>query len=244
MAQPFRTATPAAGFDRVLRSKRSSAIEAIEDLLARGEEVRAVTAAAVRVTCDGCGVDLQRKYLSDRKHLYRRYLVYCLEDKVLSEEENADLKHLLGILHLSDEDVTPIHEEVAREVYGKAIAEVLEDMKLDPEEETFLRRLRGDLHISEEVAQRLYTRGEERARERMLSEASAGDTDFVRYRAPAGNFTGRSETTIEDAVSDALSKASVVIPALHWFEVTQIAGYVDEGKAQNWHVSVRAGLQG
>ena len=243
MAEPFRAAAPPTGLNRALRSKRSIAFEAIEDLLARAGDVRAVAAASIRIACDGCGVDLQAKYLSDRKHLYRRYLAHCLEDKVLSEEESVDLKHLLGILHLSDADVAPIHEEVAHEVYGKAIAEVLDDMKLDPDEESFLRRLRGELQISEDVAKRLLTLGEQRARDRKLSEASAGDTDFVRYRAPAGNFTGRSDTTVEDAVSDALSKASVVIPDLHWFEVTQLAGYVGDGKAQNWHVTVRAGLK-
>jgi flavin-binding protein dodecin len=243
MAEPFRAAPPPQGLTRALRSKRSTLLDGIEDLFASAGEVRSVAAASIRILCDGCGIDLQTKYLNDRKQLYRRYLVHCLEDKVLSEEESFDLKHLLGILHLSDADVAPVHEEVAREVYGKAIAEVLDDMKLDPDEETFLRRLRGDLQISEDVAQKLLQQGEQRMRDRKFSEASTGSMDFVRHLGAAGNFSGSSETSVEEAVADALSQASVVVPGLHWFEVTQIAGYVGEGNRPSWHVTIRAGLK-
>jgi flavin-binding protein dodecin len=230
--------------------------EAIEDLLARAPGVRAVgveavhTACedlavgveAVHTACEDLGADLRHKYLSDRKHLYRRYLAYCLEDKELSEEENADLQHLRFLLHLTMDNVAVVHDEVAREVYGKAIQEVLADLKLDPEEEAFLRRLRGELHLSEQVAAQLYTEGEYSARDRVLSKASAPDRLFLSHRAPAGEFTGRSTTTIEDAVAEALAKATVAIPSLHWFELTHIAGYVEEGQTRGWHVTLHAGV--
>jgi flavin-binding protein dodecin len=188
--------------------------EAIEDLLAHAAGVRAVGVEAVQTVCEDLGADLRHKYLSDRKHLYRRYLAYCLEDKELSEEENADLQHL----------------------------RFLADLKLDPEEEAFLRRLRGELHLSEQVAAQLYTEGEYSARDRVLSKASAPDRLFLSHRAPAGEFTGRSTTTIEDAVAEALAKATVAIPSLHWFELTHIAGYVEEGQTRGWHVTLHAGV--
>ena len=79
---------------------------------------------------------------------------------------------------------------------------------------------------------------------RMLrSDATASDAFFLTHRPPAGDFTGRSTTTLEDAVTDALTKASVIVPDLHWFELTQIAGYVAEGRPKSWHVTVRAGLE-
>jgi flavin-binding protein dodecin len=197
---------------------------------------------AVRTVCEDLGVDLRQKYLSDRKHLYRRYRAYCLEDKELSEEENADLEHLRSLLHLATDDVAVLHDEMAREVYGKAIQEVLADLKLDPEEEAFLRRLRGELRLSEQVAAQLYTEGEQTARDRALSKASSPDRLFLSYRAPAGEFTGRSTTTIEDAVAEALAKATVAIPSLHWFELMHIAGYVEEGQTRGWHVTLQAGV--
>jgi flavin-binding protein dodecin len=216
--------------------------EAIEDLLACTEGVRAVGVEAIQKICEDLGVDLRQKYLSDRKHLYRRYLAYCLEDRELSEQENADLEHLRSLLHLAMDDVVSVHDEVAREVYGKAIQEVLADLKLDPEEEAFLRRLRGELHLSEKVAGQLYTEGERSARDHALRKASSRDRLFLTHHTPAGEFTGRSTTTIEGAVADALAKATVAIPSLHWFELTHLAGYVEEGQAKGWHVILRAGV--
>jgi len=244
MANPFRRAPAATGgLGRALRSKRVTTFEALENLLACSEAVRAVRAEEVRDICAAAAVDLNRKYMGDRKDLYRRYLAHCLDDKVLTEEENADLQHLAALLHLSDEDIAPIHEELSEEVYGKAIEEVLEDLRLDPDEENFLRRLRGELHISEEVAQRLYERGEFDARSRAMVEASTGDNEFAYHRVPAGEFTGRSKTSLDAAVTDALTKAVVAVPKLHWFELTNISGYVDEGKPESWLVTVKAGLK-
>jgi hypothetical protein len=110
------------------------------------------------------------------------------------------------------DDVVAVHDEVAREVYGKAIQEVLADLKLDPEEEAFLRRLRGELQISETVAGQLFAEGERNARDEVLREASSRDRLFLKEHTPAGEFTGRSTTTIEAAVADALAKATVAIP--------------------------------
>ena len=244
MADPFRSAPAAAtGLGRALRSKRVTTFEALEDLLACSEEIRAVRAEDVRGVCAAAAVDLKRKFMSDRKNLYRRYLAHCLDDKVLTEEENADLQHLAALLHLEDRDIEPIHEDLAQDVYGKAILEVLEDLRLDPDEEAFLRRLRGELQISDEVAQRLYERGESQARDRAFSEAAAGDEESSHYRAAAGEFTGRSTSSLEMAVADALTKATVAVPKLHWFELTNISGYVENGKPESWLVTVRGGIK-
>ena len=244
MADPFRSAPAAAtGLGRILRSKRVTTFEALEDLLACSEEIRGVHAEDVRDVCAAAAVDLQRKYMGERKDLYRRYLAHCLDDKVLTEEESADLQHLADLLHLDDREIAPVHEDLAQEVYGMAIREVLEDLRLDPDEETFLRRLRGELHISDEVAQRLYERGETEARDRAYSKAAAGVKEFVEFRPPAGDFTGRSTSSLEMAVADALTKATVAVPKLHWFELTNISGYVENGKPESWHVTVRAGLK-
>jgi flavin-binding protein dodecin len=244
MADPFRSAPAAAtGLGRVLRSKRATTFEALEDLLACSEKIRSVRAEDVRSVCAAAAVDLKRKFMGDRKDLYRRYLAHCLDDKVLTEEESADLQHLADLPHLDDQETAPIHEDLSQEVYGMAIQEVLEDLRLDPDEEAFLRRLRGELQISDEVAQRLYERGESQARDRAYSKAAAGDKEFVQFRAPAGDFTGRSTSSLEMAVADALTKATVAVPKLHWFELTNVSGYVEDGKPESWHVTVRAGLK-
>lgn len=244
MADPFRSAPAAAsGLGRVLRSKRVTTIEALEDLLACSERVRAVRAEDVTAVCAAAAVDLKRKFKSDRKDLYRRFLAHCLDDKVLTEEESADLQHLADLLHLEAREIAPIHEEIAQEVYGMAIQEVLEDLRLDPDEEAFLRRLQGELQISDDAAQRLYERGQSEARERAYSKAATRDDEFAQLRVPAGDFSGRSTSSLEMAVADALTKATIAVPKLHWFELTNISGYVENGKPESWHVTVRAGLK-
>jgi flavin-binding protein dodecin len=226
-----------------LRPRRTSTFEAIEDLLAVCERLRDVSVQALDTLCADLGVELQRRYASDRKHLYRRYLAHCLEDKVLSEEENADLEHLRSLLHLEPEDVSAVHDEVAQEVYGKAVAEVLSDLRISPEEDVFLRRLRGELHLSESVAEDLLERGRRSARDVALRQASTLDPEFTVQRASAGEFIGRSNVSFEDAVTDALNKARIAIPHLHWFEVSNISGYVGEDGPRGWHVTVRGGIK-
>lgn len=243
MAEPFRAAAPRTGLGRSLRSKRTSTLEAIEDLLARCERLRHVSVQAIDAVCDTQGIELPRRFEGDRKHLYRRYLAHCLEDRLLTEDENADLEHLRELLHLRAEDVAALHDEVAREVYGRAVEEVLADLEISPEEDAFLRRLRGELKLSEAVAADLLERGRWSARSNALREASTPDKDFTQHRPVAGEFTGRSEVSFEDAVNDALSKATVAIPVLHWFEVTNISGYVGQGKSRKWHVTVRGGVE-
>jgi flavin-binding protein dodecin len=242
VADPFRRATPKSGLGQALRSKRASTFEAIEDLLAASSNLRDVSTQAVDAVCEDNGIDLERRFESDRKHLYRRYLAYCLEDKELSEEENADLEHLRALLHLGWDEVAFVHDEVASEVYGMAIREVLADLEIDAGEEAFLRRLRGELRISDAVAADLLARGRRDVHDRALINASTPDQDFLVYRAPAGEFTGRSDNSFENAVSDALTKAVIAIPQLHWFEVTNIAGYVGDGGPKGWHVTVRGGI--
>ena len=55
-------------------------------------------------------------------------------------------------------------------------------------------------------------------------------------------LTGSSETSIEDAVSRAIEKASQSVRNIHWFEVIETRGHVAEGKVQHWQVTVKCGF--
>jgi len=242
MADPFeRNRQAGGGLERVL--KRSSVtLDSIEGLLADASCVRDVSPEIVSGVCAERGVDLRRRLQRGRKRLYRRYLKHCLNDMTLSEEESAELEHLRELLHLTSSDVAPVHDEVAIEVYGEAVEEVLADFQLDDGEAAFLTRLRRDLALSEESADRIYRRSASDARSRARSQASARDEQFVQSRAPAGEFTGRSSESLEAAIHNALAKATLAVPGLHWFEVNQISGYVADGRANGWHVTLQAGI--
>jgi flavin-binding protein dodecin len=244
MATPFERSESHKPGIAVLRRRTSITLEGIEDMLAEASCVRDVTPVMISQLCEQRRIDLANRLVRGRRQLYRRYLHHCFEDKVLSEDERADLAHLRALLHLAPADLRAIHDDVAVEVYGEAVNEVLEDFRLDDDEAEFLRGLREQLGLTNEKADRILQEGSSAARNRALSQAESRDRQFIEHRAPAGEFTGRSVGSLESAIADALTKAALAIPSLHWFEVSHIAGYVGEGKTESWHVTVSAGIRG
>jgi flavin-binding protein dodecin len=243
MAKPYERAESTTNTLGALRQRGSITLEGVEDLLAEASSVREVTDAMVTALCDGRRVDLAKRQKRGRLELYRRYLRHCFEDRVLSDAEREDLAHLRSLLHLSAGDLVAVHDEVAIEVYGEAVEEVLEDFRLDPDEADFLRSLRESLGIDVDLANQIYSDGSSRARDRAYRAAVAVDEQFHEHRIPAGEFSGRSNESLEHAIQDAIAKATIAFPALHWFEVSKIGGYVGEDVTDSWYVTVQAGMR-
>lgn len=55
-------------------------------------------------------------------------------------------------------------------------------------------------------------------------------------------LTGSSKESIEDAVQNALSRASKTLRNIRWFEVTETRGYVEDGDVAYWQVTVKIGF--
>lgn len=55
-------------------------------------------------------------------------------------------------------------------------------------------------------------------------------------------LTGSSPTSIEDAVTSAIAKASQTVRNIQWFEVTETRGHVADGKVAHWQVSLKVGF--
>ena len=55
-------------------------------------------------------------------------------------------------------------------------------------------------------------------------------------------LTGSSKMSIEDAVSQAISKASKTVRNMQWFEVIETRGHIVDGKVAHWQVSVKVGF--
>lgn len=53
------------------------------------------------------------------------------------------------------------------------------------------------------------------------------------------DLTGSSTTSVEDAVQNAITRASRTLRDVRWFEVKEIRGHVENGKVAHWQVSVR-----
>jgi flavin-binding protein dodecin len=56
-------------------------------------------------------------------------------------------------------------------------------------------------------------------------------------------LTGSSTQSSDDAVRVALEKASKTLRNLHWFQVTETRGQVEDGKVAYWQVTLKVGLR-
>jgi len=241
MPVPFELAQERRGLARLVGA-RGGALRELEDLLARAERVRDVSVDQVRELATRHGVDFATGLRTARRGLYRRLLENCLNDQVLSADENDELAHLKTLLALTNRDAAEVHEQVAQAVYGRAIDQVLEDGRLDPEEAEFLRRLGRDLALAEPDASRLLDEGTGRARQRFVSRTRAHDHVFVASGASTLELHGVSEASLEQAIGAALEEAARAVPELRDFEVTQIRGALEGGRIARWEVTVRARL--
>lgn len=52
---------------------------------------------------------------------------------------------------------------------------------------------------------------------------------------------GSSKTNMEDAVQNALTKASKSLDTIRWFQVVETRGYVENGKIAYWQVTLKIG---
>lgn len=55
-------------------------------------------------------------------------------------------------------------------------------------------------------------------------------------------LTGSSPVGIEDAINNAVAKASTSLHNLRWFEVTDTRGQIVDGKVAHWQVTMKVGF--
>ncbi|MCB0173773.1 MAG: dodecin domain-containing protein [Anaerolineae bacterium] len=55
-------------------------------------------------------------------------------------------------------------------------------------------------------------------------------------------LTGSSDVSIEDAVENAVVKASQTIRNMRWFEVVETRGYIDNDQVAYWQVTIKIGF--
>jgi flavin-binding protein dodecin len=55
-------------------------------------------------------------------------------------------------------------------------------------------------------------------------------------------LTGTSTTTVEDAVRNAVARASKTIRNMRWFEVVGVRGGIEEQSVVHWQVTIKLGF--
>lgn len=56
-------------------------------------------------------------------------------------------------------------------------------------------------------------------------------------------LTGSSTKGVEDAVNNALARASKTVHNLKWFEVTDVRGVIEKKAVAHWQVTIKAGFR-
>ena len=55
-------------------------------------------------------------------------------------------------------------------------------------------------------------------------------------------LVGSSTTTVEDAVQNAITKASKSIRNMRWFQVVETRGTIENNKVEHWQVTLKIGF--
>ncbi|HEV3409157.1 MAG TPA: dodecin [Chthoniobacterales bacterium] len=55
-------------------------------------------------------------------------------------------------------------------------------------------------------------------------------------------LVGSSPNSIEEAVTNAIARASQTVRNMRWFEVTETRGHIEDGKIGHWQVTVQIGF--
>lgn len=55
-------------------------------------------------------------------------------------------------------------------------------------------------------------------------------------------LTGSSPDGIEQAIENAVAKASESLHNLRWFEVIETRGHIEDGKVAHWQVTMKVGF--
>ena len=55
-------------------------------------------------------------------------------------------------------------------------------------------------------------------------------------------LVGTSETSVEDAVQNAVSRASKTLKHLRWFEILKVTGSLENGKVAHYQVTLKVGF--
>lgn len=55
-------------------------------------------------------------------------------------------------------------------------------------------------------------------------------------------LTGSSKKSIEQAVQNAVVRASKTVRNMRWFQLTETRGYIERGKVAYWQVTLKIGF--
>jgi len=163
---PLEPTKPTLAQRLLQRSPARNALIVLHGMLPAAASPREVKAEDVARIERTYGVDIGASFHGELERSYREYMLFCLTDRRLSEEEVADLDHLRMLFRLDARTCEAIQRNVARQVYLRSVTDVLADGTIDAAEREFLHRLQEHLAIPESIADNILEVKEQQYRSR------------------------------------------------------------------------------
>lgn len=151
---------------------KENALIAINNLLATANLATITSKDIQSIACD-YGVDLRKSFLPELHAIYREFLLHCLTDTNLSQQELEELRSLKMALSLTDEEVRKINQELTGGIYRMEVEKALRDRRLTEEEKSYLREMQLNLKISDALAEKIYQETSGELLQKYMSEALA-----------------------------------------------------------------------
>lgn len=130
-----------------IKQKENALVELINLLASKPlPEVKAIEIKAISTKYK---VDIRHRFLSRLKELYTQYLLHCIADKKISDQEVANLNYLKELLFLNDFEVEEIHNQHAGDIYKDSFNDVISDGLIEESEKEFLLRLQKDMRLTD-----------------------------------------------------------------------------------------------
>ena len=76
----------------------------------------------------------------------------------------------------------------------------------------------------------------------MFVVSPADNSDMAEHVYKKIEIVGSSPNGFEEAVQNALARASKTIRNMRWFEVSESRGYIEDGKISHWQVTLKIGF--
>ena len=133
---------------------QENAVIELNNLLA-SKAILSISPKDVEEIEDKYRISICKEFKLNLEEFYAVYLNYCLADKVLNEDELAELNHLKHILSLDDKTIDKLHLKIGEAVYKKSFQEAVADGRLTKSEEEFLAKLESTLKIPSELAEKI-----------------------------------------------------------------------------------------
>ena len=78
---------------------------------------------------------------------------------------------------------------------------------------------------------------------RFATHPSTPETSYVEPCLQADRIGGLFHKSTDDAITQAIARASETLRNLDWFEVTEVRGHIKDGKVAHWQVGLKIGMR-